>query len=235
MSGSQMLTRERTDWRAPMSLHSTDPYEAIGLEPTPAHPGCLWFPVAPNAHYSFLDIDLLQKAWLDAYTCRVTTVPLIFVAAHHGVAPVAGPPETAAQRMAAELRRLSGLTNEEIAPLLGVSRRSFQAWIAGESISARKETRLRTVLDAVRQLAAESAAATRERLLSRPARSISAYDLLAEERYEAAVDLATGRHRRQLAPRPISSESIATQLDRIEDNIAPAPRLNRKLSGPLRR
>jgi DNA-binding transcriptional regulator YiaG len=235
MSGSQMLTRERTDWRPAMSVHSTDPYETSVLEPTPLGSGHLWFPVAPSVHYSFPDIDLLQKAWLDAYTCRITTVPHVFVVTHHGAADVANAPETAAQRMAAELRRLSGLTNEEIAPLLGVSRRSFQAWIAGESISARKETRLRTVLDAVRQLAAESAAATRERLLGRPPRSISAYDLLAEERYEAAVDLATGRHRRQLAPQPTSSESIATQLDRIEDNIAPAPRLNRKLSGPLRR
>lgn len=51
--------------------------------------------------------------------------------------------QTAAQQLAHELRRVSGLTNEEIAPLAGVSRRSFHAWLAGGAISARKEMRLR--------------------------------------------------------------------------------------------
>lgn len=45
---------------------------------------------------------------------------------------------TSAQEALAEIRAISALTNEEIAPLAGVSRRSIQAWVAGESISARK-------------------------------------------------------------------------------------------------
>lgn len=233
MSALQMLTRERTDWRPATSSPPADPYETGGWELTPPRLDHLWAPAVPHIHYGLLHVGLLEKAWLDAFTSRVTTVPHIVFLVHSAPEPT-DPPETPAQRMAAELRRLSGLTNEEIAPLLGVSRRSLQSWIAGEPISARKETRLRAVLDAVRQLAADTVIATRERLLARAPHSVSAYDLLAEERYDAAIDLATGRRRHQFAPEP-GSESLAVQLDRIEDNIAPAPRLNRKLSGPLRR
>jgi hypothetical protein len=216
-----------------MSNHPTDLHETSGVEVVLLGTG-FSVPFAPCVHYSVPD-NLLEKAWVDSLTFSITTVPRFFVVPNQDDKEAASLSETAAQRMAAELRRLSGLTNEEIAPLLGVSRRSFQAWIAGRPISARKEARLRDVVCAVRQLAADTPAATRERLLNRPPRSVSAYDLLAEERYEAAVDLATGCRRHQLAPEPAASESIASQLDRIEDNVAPSPRLNRKLSGPLRR
>lgn len=229
MSALQALKRERTDWRTPVPTLPTDRYETTGWEPTQLSLDNLWVPVFRSEHHSVYQLGLLEKAWLDVFTSRVTTVPHAFVPA----APQQS--ETPAQKMVDELRRLSGLTNEEIAPLAGVSRRSLQSWIAGEPISARRENRLRTVLDAIRQLATPTAIATRERLLARASHSVSAYDLLTEERYEAAIDLATGQRRYDLAEQTSTSEALAVQLDRIEDSIAPAPQLNRKLSGPLRR
>lgn len=220
------LQRERTDWRP-----TTDP----SWEQTWLWPDYLWMPVvASGVQHTLVNVGLLEKAWLDAFTSHVTTVPRRFVLTSSDVPEVDDSPETPAQGMTAELRRLSGLTNEEIAPLLGVSRRSLQSWIAGESISARKEARLRATLDAIRQLTASRAVDTRDRLLAREPQSVSAYDLLTEERYDAAVDLALGRRRRS-TPETKTSESLDAQLGRIEDNIAPAPRLNRKLSGPLKR
>ena len=239
MSALQMPVRERTDWRPAPTVPAADVYETSGSEPTLLWPDHLWTPVAANvAHYNvwighFVQVSLMEKAWLEAFTRHVTTVPRVFVPVY-GAPEAEVVPETPAQKMAAELRRVSGLTNEEIAPLLGVSRRSLQSWIAGDSISARKEARLRAVLDAIRQLAAGSAVETRERLLARAPHSVRAYDLLAEERYEAAIDLALGR-RRPRPPQVRASEPLDAQLDRIEDIIAPAPRLNRKLSRPLKR
>ena len=182
MSALQMPVRERTDWRPATTVPAADVYETSGWEPTLLWPDHLWTPVAANAaHYNvlighFAQVSLMEKAWLEAFTRHVTTVPRIFVPVY-GAAEAEVVPETPAQKMAAELRRVSGLTNEEIAPLLGVSRRSLQSWIAGESISARKEARLRAVLDAIRQVAAGSAVETRERLLARAPHSVRAYDL----------------------------------------------------------
>lgn len=228
MSALQALKRERTDWRTPVPALSTDHYETTGWEPAQLSLDNLWVPVSRSVHYSAYQFGLLEKAWLDAFTSRVTTVPYAFILA------AAQRSETPAQKMVDELRRLSGLTNEEIAPLVGVSRRSLQSWIAGEPISARRENRLRAVLDAIRRLAAPTAMATRERMLTRAPHSVSAYDLLTEERYDAAIDLATGRRRLDLTEQTSTSEPLAAQLDRIEDSFAPAPQLNRKLSGPLR-
>ncbi len=192
--------------------------------------------------------DLLRKAWLDALTARVTSVPFVVVdAARHRAEPgmlhglvVQAPPRshtTPAQAMAAELRSLSALTNEEIAPLLGVSRRSLQAWIAGGAISARKEGRLRAVLETVRTLADAAPSTTRDRILRRPSsHAVRPYDLIAEQRFDAAIDAALGRTPRQTVSQVRTTEPIDVQLGRIEESIpAPSARVDRRLSRPLRR
>jgi len=219
-----------------------DHYELSALDATHASSGVAWHRTGPivylssadNYYHSFAYVDLLRKALLDAMSSRNTSAP-ITSGMTYGAFVAAKLQGTAAQQMIAELRDLSGLTNEEIGPLLGVSRRSVQAWIAGGAISARKEMRMRDLLDAIRRLAGITAVATRSRLLNRPPHSVSAYDLLAEERYDAAIDVAFGRHPHLPGQNHSALEPLATQLDRIEDIVAPALRLNRKLSGPLRR
>ena len=142
---------------------------------------------------------------------------------------------TAAQAAIAEIRAVSGLTNEEIAPLAGVSRRSIQAWVAGEPISARKENRLRALLEAIRDLAGADSQMTRGRLLDRVLGNVRAYDLLAEGRFEEAVDLASGRRRAAAAPAAPQAQDLYAQLDRHEGRVElPPERLDRRLSGRLR-
>lgn len=139
-------------------------------------------------------------------------------------------------RLCQDLRRISGLTNEEIAQLLGVSRRSFQAWLAGGSISARKEARLRSVVRAVEQIHVKYFSQTRDRLFQRDKYSVSAFDLLSEGRVDAAVDLIMGsRKSSNSAPLP-TTESLMVQLDRDQGSIPRSNvRLNRRLSKPIRR
>jgi hypothetical protein len=183
--------------------------------------------------------SLLTKALLEALTQQATTA-LAGWRKYAGITKVELPQqevvETEAQRLGHHLRRISGLTNEEIAPLLGISRRSFQTWLAGGAISARKETRLRGVVETIERLAAGDAAKTRSRLLTREKFSVRPYDLLAEGRFEAAIDLATGRRRGLMRKRPAHVESLAEQLDRDQSNIPNAGgRLNWELSKPIRR
>jgi DNA-binding transcriptional regulator YiaG len=152
-------------------------------------------------------------------------------------APRATPtPLTAAQEAIAEIRSISGLTNEEIAPLVGVSRRSVQSWLAGERISARKDQRLRMLRDAIRALAAIDSETTRRRLLNHAPGNVSAYNLLAEGRFSEAEDLALGRHAAVASPASSQAQSLAAQLDHYEGHVElPSERLDRRLSGRLRR
>ena len=214
-------------------------YDSGSNASCPNHHGTpIW---STKGHHAVLCIDLVRKAWLDSWSNRITASPHVLV-----IRPQATPvvrqmgilaaPRTTAQRTVTELRSLSGLTNEEIAPLAGVSRRSLQAWLAGAAISARKEQRLRALVDAVRSLAARDAVTTRDRLLDRAPGCVRPYDLMVEGRFEAAVDLALGRRSNAPSPASRSTYDLATQLDHVEDRVdVPEGRLNRRLSGSLRR
>jgi DNA-binding transcriptional regulator YiaG len=144
--------------------------------------------------------------------------------------------QTAAQSAVAEIRAVSALTNEEIAPLAGVSRRGLQAWVAGETISARKEQRLRSLLDTIRGLAAGDPQKTRARLLDREQGNVRVYDLLAEGRFEQALELALGHRSDTAAPAARQAQNLYSQLSHIEDHVElPPARLDHRFSGRLQR
>lgn len=56
------------------------------------------------------------------------------------------------ESVVAELRRLSGLSGAQLARLLGVSRRSIQAWIAGAPMSPSHAERVHLVLESVKSI-----------------------------------------------------------------------------------
>jgi hypothetical protein len=144
--------------------------------------------------------------------------------------------QSAAQALCNRLKTISSLTNEEIAPLLGVSRRSFQSWLAGSSVSARKETRLRSIVEAIEKIAASDPTGVRARLLDRGTWSVRPYDLLVEGRFDAAVDLATGVRNALAAAKDDGVETLALQLDRDQSSLDTGEvRINRRLSRPLKR
>jgi transcriptional regulator with XRE-family HTH domain len=110
------------------------------------------------------------------------------VAVNAGVAPASD-----ARAMIDDIQARSGLTLSEIAGLLGTSRRTIQNWRAGERVNSRNDQLLRGLAQAIRDIDAGSVPATRDRLFARPEGQISAYALLAEQRFDTAVAIATGR------------------------------------------
>jgi DNA-binding transcriptional regulator YiaG len=184
---------------------------------------------------SVVDRLVVANGLLFGGALATSSEPLPIVRLTQTEAPIPAKAQTAAQSAIAEIRSVSGLTNEEIAPLAGVSRRSIQAWLAGDSISARKEQRLRALVDAIRQLAGIDAKATRSRLLDRVPGNIRAYDLLAEGRFEQAVDLALGRYRGSPAPATPQLADLPAQLSLIEGRVElPREPLDRRFTRRIR-
>ncbi len=65
-----------------------------------------------------------------------------------------------------EIRRLAGLTWQEMGDLFGVSRRSIHHWVSGKPLSAGHERRVRVVLGELRRVDAGSAQTNRDRLFT---------------------------------------------------------------------
>ena len=234
------LRHDRTDWRPSAQAPVQVLHQPTGVDAGMGDATHLWttrLMLAPLIIGLGGTGTLINNALLDTLTRQATAPPAI----HWPIGDVAVPAKQAAEptegrRLCQNLRQISGLTNEEIAPLLAVSRRSFQAWLAGGPISARKEARLRAIFVAVEQLAVEDRAITRSRLLQRDKYSVSAFDLLSEGRFDAAVDLALGQRKSSNSARPQATESLAAQFDRDQGSIPRSDvRLNRRLSKPVRR
>lgn len=115
------------------------------------------------------------------------------------------------RRAVLELRRVAGLTWEQMAELLDVSRRSVHFWASGKPLNAANEARLLRILDVVRYADRGSAEATRSALLE-PADGVTPFDLLSSERYEDAREqLGSGPGRPSRARTPLSAEARAAR------------------------
>lgn len=103
-----------------------------------------------------------------------------------------------------ELRRISGLTWEQLAGLFGVSRRSVHFWASGKPLNAANHQRLMHVLDVVRHADRGTARGTRAALLE-AREGTTAFEMLAGQRFrEARVALGRGRTRLVPALTPLS-------------------------------
>lgn len=236
------LYRDRTDWRPASATPAPVVHGATGGDSL-GDGSNLW---ATRLLFAPLIIglggtgSLLNNAQIAVLTRQATAAPVLDWPQSGDLIPSEAPLnlsiQTEGQRLCQELRDISGLTNEEIAPLLSVSRRSFQTWLAGGAISARKESHLRSVVSAVRSLAGADRAQTRARLLHRDKHAVSVFDLLQERRFDAAVDLALGQWTSTSRSRHGVAESLAVQLDRDQGSIPRVnSRLNNRLSKPIRR
>ena len=102
----------------------------------------------------------------------------------------------------AELRRLSGLTWEQLARLFGVARRSLHFWASGKPLNASNEERLRRLIAVLRQADRGNAQENRAMLFGDHDGTVP-FDLLAEGQYEAFLALVgkgPGRRRPELPP-----------------------------------
>lgn len=172
------------------------------------------------------------RGWTNWNEQATSSSPALLIGFLHPAVP----PPNPARAAIGDIKALSGLTQEEIAPLVGVSRRSLQAWLAGHPISARNEQRLRNLRETITALRLPTPRETRERLLQRRHGDISLYDMLAEGRDAAARALGLTETPTSPAAAAPQAQPLLAQLDRHEDAIdLPATTLDRRFVGRLRR
>lgn len=84
----------------------------------------------------------------------------------------------------AELRRIGGLTWEQLARLFSVTRRAVHFWASGDPMSAAHEEKLHRALGVVRQIDRGSSALNRNTLFAPLSGGDTPFDLLVQNRYE---------------------------------------------------
>jgi len=93
-----------------------------------------------------------------------------------------------------ELRRVSGLTWEQLARLFGITRRSLHFWASGKPLTPAHEERLHRLLATVRRLDRGSAHANRTLLLGVHDDGCIPFDLLVAGQYEHVLALLGPGH-----------------------------------------
>jgi DNA-binding transcriptional regulator YiaG len=114
----------------------------------------------------------------------------------------------------AEVRRLTGLTWDQLARLFGVSRRSLHFWASGKAMTPSNEEHLQRVLGVVRKIDRGSAGANRAVLVSDSRGGIIPFDLLADRRYERVVALLGHGAGPGARPPKLSAEAMAARAPR---------------------
>lgn len=147
---------------------------------------------------AFMAPDLIQGAmWRTLQGAQTGAGHTVNIVCGQTLAvPQAPPADEAKNEAAALLDRIqedAGLTLEQIAPLVGVSRRSLQAWRAGAPISGRKADRLRAVNETIEALVGADQEETKATLFSRAPGGVSIYGLLREGRLSTALARAKGQ------------------------------------------
>jgi transcriptional regulator with XRE-family HTH domain len=122
---------------------------------------------------------------LRALLLATATTPSVWVEVVPAVMPTV-------QEALEQVKRLAGLTWEQVARLLGVHRRSVHNWLRGSPLASEHEERLYEVLDAVK-LAAEGRSAHETRAWIRDrSRGSSVVDLLMVGHFPEARAVAQG-------------------------------------------
>lgn len=126
------------------------------------------------------------------------------------------------RKAVSELRRLSGLTWDQLGQLFEVSRRSVHFWASGKPLNAENEERLMRVLDVVRAGDRGSAQDTRAALLD-STDGTSPFDLLVAQRFEDARSLlGSGAGRVRVARTALSPEARADRAPRPPEELVDA-------------
>jgi DNA-binding transcriptional regulator YiaG len=116
-----------------------------------------------------------------------------------------------------ELRRVSGLTWDQLARLFGITRRSLHFWASGKPLTPAHEERLHRLLATVRRLDRGSAHANRTLLLGMHADGCIPFDLLVAGRYQRVLALLGPGHA------PARPHPAALAIDAREARAPQAP------------
>ncbi len=111
-----------------------------------------------------------------------------------------------------ELRRLSGLTWNQLARMFGVSRRSLHFWASGKPMTPSNEEHLQRVLAVLRKMDRGVASANRTALLAVREGGIIPFDLLVSGDYERALSILGPGVERRIAPPKVAQEARAARV-----------------------
>lgn len=121
-----------------------------------------------------------------------------------------------------ELRRLSGLTWDQLARIFSVSRRSLHFWASGKPMAPSNEEHLQRVLAAVRKIDRGAASANRTALLGVRENGSIPFDLLVAGEYEGFVSLVGPCEAQRVAPPKLSEEARAARAPRPPEELVGA-------------
>jgi DNA-binding transcriptional regulator YiaG len=92
-------------------------------------------------------------------------------------------PVQSTQQAINELRRISGLTWDQLAQLFDVSRRSIHFWASGQTLSSKHEEKLNQILNTLRYISLGSGSLNRSLLMKIHSSGISYLEMLAAGEY----------------------------------------------------
>ena len=174
-----------------------------------------------------LSADFAEPATVSSYDCVMIRLETLANPPHPIIVPSKA--ESVQHRTSvAELRRLSGLTWEELADLMDVSPRSLHHWVSGKPASAEHQTRLQRLLGTLRRFDRGDSSQNRTLLLTPDHSGRLLLDLLKSEKYEAAVALAG----QQAAQRVSASTELSAAARASRTPPAPADLVQAKQDRP---
>ncbi len=122
-----------------------------------------------------------------------------------------------------DLRRLSGLTWEQLARLFNVNRRSLHFWASGKAMTPSNEEHLQRLIAVVRKIDRGSASENRTLLLGVRDDGSFPFDLLAAGDYDRVVSLLGPGSGRKVVPRSrLSAEVQAARAPRPPEQLVEA-------------
>ncbi|NMQ29138.1 XRE family transcriptional regulator [Candidatus Accumulibacter phosphatis] len=121
-----------------------------------------------------------------------------------------------------ELRRVSGLTWDQLARLFNVSRRSLHFWASGKSMAPSNEEHLQRLLTVVRKVDRGSASANRAILLGVREDGNMPFDLLAEGGYERVLSLLGPGEGRRVSPLKLSEDARTARAPQSPEELVGA-------------
>jgi DNA-binding transcriptional regulator YiaG len=110
-----------------------------------------------------------------------------------------------------EVRRLSGLTWEQLARVVNVSRRAIHHWASGRAVSSAHEEHLARVLATIKLVDRGAARRNRELLLSSSESGRLLIDMLAEAQFDKVIAAAGKEPRRKAAAWPLPSPKVLSE------------------------
>jgi DNA-binding transcriptional regulator YiaG len=113
-----------------------------------------------------------------------------------------------------ELRRLSGLTWDQLARMFSVSRRSLHFWASGKPMAPSNEEHLQRVLAVLRKIDRGAASENRTALLGVLKDGSIPFDLLVDGDYERVISFLKSGDGRRISPAKLSEAARAARAPR---------------------